>query len=113
MALARKVRHRVEAVAAPGMAAAKPGKREPTAPPRPVLVDGLARIVRAGRQMPAVDAKQRRDGEAIERNRGKQQRPCDPRADRAAPLPALADHLRHALPSAKPWPRQPSLPRSG
>src|SRR3990170_8217092 len=112
MALAREIWHRVEAMAAERVAAAKPGKREPAALPRPVRVDGLPRIVRATRQMPAVHAKQGRDGKAIERNRGKQQRPCDPRAERRAPLPALADRFRHALPSGVPSRRLRAWPRS-
>src|SRR6478672_12620166 len=55
----------VYAMAAPGMAAAEPRQREPTAFPRSVFVDRLLRIVRAGRQVTAIDPEQGRDRPTI------------------------------------------------
>src|SRR5262245_59513266 len=62
VAFAAEIGHRIEAVIAPGMAAAESCKREPAALPRPVPVDRLTRIVRARWQIAAIDAEERRHG---------------------------------------------------
>src|SRR4026208_2041998 len=66
----------VEAMASPWVAAAKARQSEPAALPRTILVDGLARIVRAGGQVPAVHAKEGRDRPAISGDGAKQRRFC-------------------------------------
>ena len=108
-----KIRHRVVAVAAPRMAAAEPREREPTALPCSVPVDRLARIIRAGGQMAAIDAEQRRYRPAIERRsaRAGQPWPAGRRTARSR-SPAPLGELRHARPNGDPlqppprdWPR--------
>src|SRR5262245_54762370 len=62
MAFAAEIGHRIEAVIAPGMAAAESRKRKPAPFPRPVPVDRLARVVRARGQIAAIGAEERRHG---------------------------------------------------
>jgi hypothetical protein len=61
-----QVWHWIKTMASPRVASGGARESEPTALPRPILVDGFARIVRAGRQVPAIHPKQRRDRPAIE-----------------------------------------------
>src|SRR5262249_9692173 len=79
--LRAQVGHRIEAVAAPGMAAAKSRKREPAAPPHSVHQDGLARIIRTGRQVPAIHADQRRHRPAVKGDQTKKRRLCHSAAE--------------------------------
>ena len=74
------------------MAAADPRQREPAALPGAVRLDGLARIVRAARQMPAIDPEQRRDGEAVERRSARAAAPWRS-ARRAARSPLRARRM--------------------
>ena len=65
MALGTNVGHGVEPVRAPGMTATHACQAQPAATPRPVQLDGLEPILRAGRQMPAFPAEQRLQAPAI------------------------------------------------
>ena len=56
----RRQRHVVDARRAPGLAAQQPRQRHPAAAPQAETFDRLVAIDRAGRQMPAVVADQRR-----------------------------------------------------
>ena len=102
--LVAQIWHRVEAVAAPRMAAAESRQREPAALPCPVRVDGLARIVRAGRQMPAIDPEQRRDGQAIKRRSAQAAAPWrSARRTARSPRRARAGVLDMLGANAAPW----------
>src|SRR6185437_4246245 len=108
--LIANIGHRVEALTAPRVAAAESRKREPAAPPRTIRLDGLARIVRAGGKMPAIRPDERREGQAIKRNRPEHERLGGTLAKRFDHLPVLPGRSRHALPSVNLTPR--ASPRS-
>src|SRR5581483_8967522 len=76
MMLIAKIGNRIEALAAPRLAAAEPSKREPAALPRAVLFDRIAGIVRARGQVPAMRADKRREDHAVERDHAEQWRLC-------------------------------------
>jgi hypothetical protein len=45
----------------PGMASTDPAESEPAANPNPVQIDGVDRVLRTGRQVPAARPNERRD----------------------------------------------------
>ncbi len=61
----RFIRYAVDAGRAPWLAARQPRERHPAAGPQPVAVERLVGIFRAGRQVAAVEADQRRERVAI------------------------------------------------
>src|ERR1700693_898239 len=72
--LVSEVGHGIEAVTAPRVVAAEAREGEPAALPRPIRVDGLARIVRAGRALPTTRTDERRERDAIKRDGAEERR---------------------------------------
>jgi hypothetical protein len=62
----QRVRNEVQPGCAPGMAAQQAGERHPAAGPQSKSFERLVSIVRAGRQVPAMKADQRRERVAID-----------------------------------------------
>src|SRR3954454_8961888 len=59
-ALRRSFRNAIDARCAPWLAAQQARQRRPGAGPKPKTIEGLVGILRAGRQMPAMETDQRR-----------------------------------------------------
>ena len=97
--LAADVRGGIIAAGAPGMAAGDPGQGEPEPAPGPVQVDGVERILRARRQMPAVTAHEPRQGIAVEVDGSLEQLGSEPHA---SVRPDLEQQRRRLSPSRQP-----------
>src|ERR1700683_90842 len=78
-------RHGIVAAAAPGMAGEEPPRRKPTAARRAMLAHRLGGIVRAGRQIAASGADERRHEKLIEADRAAQEEAHSAPSPRQAP----------------------------
>ena len=64
--LRQRVGHEIEPTRAPRLAAQQPREGHPAARPKAIAVDRLVGIVRAGRQVPAIETNKRRERVAID-----------------------------------------------
>src|SRR5262245_22378351 len=94
--------HEVEPAGAEGMAATEPRQRHPAASPQTEAADRFIGVIRAGRQMPAVEPAQRGKAVAVDLNESPSE--AARRARKIAQNQVPTGLLDHALPRKLPTP---------